>query len=541
MKRKGLVRLLGIVLALMLPLSAMAQGSALDMLTQASAQGKEIVTTITFEPGQTLAANPVVADLSKATAIRVSKMGGGFGGFSLLLNGVDVMSAKLHVQEDGIYILSETLGEKPLYFSWEDVQKGMAEAMRSSGADQASIDSFNQSFMNGFRQGFAMGMAGASEGMKSFENLTDEQIKQKITESLGGDDSLVKWIETIEAKKVVTTGEFTLEGSDVADTKTELVVTKEDMAALYDVAYIQKQIATQIKAEDTSLTDEQVQAKLASMVADIKAEIDRSGAEMPMVFYTKGTSDLVAVDVKFSGTFTPSKNGAELENATTSVAATTEGETATPSPEPAKPAKIDVAMLITSKTLDNGKMYNFSMSALQDDVKKLSMTGTLTKAAQTVVGTLTAVDGEDKPLMIADLTADYTDAKHLVANLAMTGFDNGASNAVVMDLDQTVGDTTIDTLLSVSAGTSVDAIKADAAAAKQGTLKVITVVQDDSGAYADLKDVKPEAAVQPMKMNAEELQTFFAALQSTGMQTLYKVLGNLPPSVSELLGGAMGN
>ena len=269
MKRKGLVRLLGIVLALMLPLSAMAQGSALDMLTQASAQGKEIVTTITFEPGQTLAANPVVADLSKATAIRVSKMGGGFGGFSLLLNGVDVMSAKLHVQEDGIYILSETLGEKPLYFSWEDVQKGMAEAMRSSGADQASIDSFNQSFMNGFRQGFAMGMAGASEGMKSFENLTDEQIKQKITESLGGDDSLVKWIETIEAKKVVTTGEFTLEGSDVADTKTELVVTKEDMAALYDVAYIQKQIATQIKAEDTSLTDEQVQAKLASMVADI--------------------------------------------------------------------------------------------------------------------------------------------------------------------------------------------------------------------------------------------------------------------------------
>ena len=72
MKRKGLVSFLSLLVALLLPLSAMAQSAALDLLSQAKTDGKEIVTTLTFEPGTTLAADQVVADMSAATAIRLS-------------------------------------------------------------------------------------------------------------------------------------------------------------------------------------------------------------------------------------------------------------------------------------------------------------------------------------------------------------------------------------------------------------------------------------------------------------------------------------
>ena len=541
MKRKGLVRLLGIVLALMLPMSAVAQGSALDMLAQASAQGKEIVSTITFEPGKTLAADQVVADMSAATAIRLSKLSGGFGGFSILLGDVEVISAKMHVQTDGVYVQSETLGEKPLYFSWEDVQKGIAEAMRSSGADQASIDQFSKGFMNGLSQGFTMGMNGAQDGMQAMKGLTDEQIKEKITQAMGGDDSMVKWIESIEAKKVVTTGEFTLEGSDVADTKTELLVTKEDMAALYDMAYVQKQMLAQVKAEDASLTDDQAQAKVASLIADIKAEIDKSGAEMPIVFYTKGTEEWIAVDAKFTGTFTPSKTTTATDSEAVTVMAEGATETAAATEQPATPVKVDLAAVITRKTMDNGRTYSFTMTANQDGVKKMTMIGSATKIGSSLVGTLMAADGEDQPLMAMDMAADYTDVKHVTANMAMTAYTNGTSQAVTVAFDQTVGDMAVDSNLSISSGASVDVIKANPETSLLGTVKVNTVVQEDSGAYASLKEVTPDAAVQPMKMSETELQAFFGAVQSTGMQTLYKVLGNLPPSASALFGGAMGN
>ena len=542
MKRKGLVRLLSIVTALMLPLSAMAQSAAMDLLKQAKTDGKEIVATVTFEPGAALAADQVVADLSAATAIRINKLAGGYGAFTLVLSGVDTVAAQLHVQADGLYVQSETLGTKPLFFSWEDLQKTMQNAMQSSGS---SAD------MAGFQQMMTTGMANIG-AVEETEPLTEEQIKQKITQAMGGDDSFVKWMEAIQARKVVTKGDYTIEGSDAADTKTEITVTKEDMASLYDVPYIQKQITAQLKSQDSTLTDEQATAKTKETIDQIKAELIKSNAVMPMVFYSIGEDNLVAADIKMTATLKKVSSDAmdtaatvttdtavvAADAAATADTATAAAEaTATPAVE--ETAKYDVSLVLTKKTADTGKIYAMTMYTNEDDKKVFGMSGNLAFNDKVATGTLTAVDGEDQPKLLMDLTCDYTDAKKVNGELAATAFDAKGDNAILLGFGQAVGDTTVDNALSVYYGTSVEEIKADTAKSLLGTVKLNITVKDDSGYFAALKEATPATSLEVMKLSAEELQTYLGTLQGNAFQLLYKIMGNLPQSVSKLLNSAM--
>ena len=530
MKRKGWIRLLSVVAALMLPMSAIAQSAAMDWMTQADTEGKEIVTTITFEPGATLATDPAVADMSAATVIRINKLAGGYGAFAVVLNGVDSIAAQFHAATDGIFVQSETLGTQPLYFSWEDINKGMTEAMSSSGMGETGMNQFSQGFMQGFTTGKGM-MDGTVEPTK----LTQEEMYQKITEAMGGDEGFVNWMKAIQAKAVVTNGEFTLGDSDTADTKTEILVTKEDIASLYDVTYIQKQVATQIKSKDATLTDEQVTAETAKQIEAIKVEVLASDVTLPITLYTKGTDDLIAVEWTMTGTFTN-----DATDTTAFLAADTAEPTATP--VPAAPAKINVHMTMARKTLADGKQYTANMTATKDDQAQFTMNGLLTKNDKTMTGTLT-MNGDKADQQVAfDLSADYTDAKHVFGKLNVSVNDKGALSAVVLGFDQVVGDTTVDNQLSLAYGESIEAITAAGDAAVLGTIKVNCVKQDNSGTFATISEATPATSLEVMKLSETDLQTYLSTLQSNAMQTLYKVLGNLPQSVSsQLMGSTTGN
>lgn len=525
MKHKGLIRLFSIAAALLLPLGAMAQGAAVDLLKQAEADGKETVTTITFAPGQTLAADQIVADLSAAAALRFNSVPGGLGAFTLVLSGVDSFTAQFRALTDGLFVQSEILGTKPLYVAWDDLQKLMAESMKGSGMEGAGMGSFGNGFMGGFKGGMMTDWTTNADGTP----VTEEQVKQKIIEAMGGDDSYVKWIEAIEAKKVVTTGEFTLEGSDVADTKTELTVTKEDMAALYEIPYVQKQMAAQLKAQDNTLTDEQADAKVKEVVGQIKDALDKSDAVVPMTFLTKGETELIAMQIKGSGLY---------QNTVNDVTTNADGSTTTNTTTTLVPVSFD--MVYTNKAVDGGKLHVFTLTGSEKDVKRFAVKGSLTTTDKTAVGTLTVTDDADKPKLLVDLTCDYSDAKHTFGELALTVYDT-TNTAILFGYDQVVGDATIDTTLAVSSGASIDAIKADAATAMLGTLKVNTVVQADSGTFAAIKEATPATSLEIAKLSDADMQTYVGSLQGNAMQALYKIMGNLPQSVSSLLFGTKGN
>ena len=539
MKRKGWVRFLSCAIALLLPVSAFAQSAAIDLLEQAKTDGKEIVSTITFEPGATLASDKIVKNMSAATAIRLNKLPGGYGAIAVVLSGVDVISGQLRVEKDGIYVQSETLGEKPLYFSWDDMNKGIMEAMKSSGADQNSIDQFNSSFMNGIQQAMA---TMAAQDVTEDKALTPEEIKQKIAEAMGGDEAIVQWLNAIEAKKVVTTGEFTLEGSDVANTKTELTITKDDINALYDVPYIQKQIAIQLKSKDSTLTDEQLTAKTAETVAQAKADIEKSNVNIPMTFYCNGETELIAMEMTMTGNFTRTTvNPAATDAAPADAAATESVATAAPATVITETVKAEMRTVFTRKTTDADKQYTLTVKTKSDDKEKFGLLATLKTNDKNATGSLTVTDDKAAPLMQVNLAADYSDAKHVTGELdaAFLGQDN--TGAAVLGFDQTIGDATIDTALSVSYGTTVEAIKAAKETALLGTLKVNMTVQEDSGFFSNLKEATPATSLELMKLNETDMQTYTGSLQSNLMQTLYKVFGNLPPDVASELSGLMGN
>lgn len=520
MKHRGLIRLLSILAALLLPLSAMAQGAADDLLSQAKKDGKEIVTTVTFEPGQTLAVDKAVADLSAAAVLRFNKLPGGFGAFTLVLQGVDSFTAQFRALSDGLTVKSDILGTKPVYIAWADMQKFMAESMKSNGA---GMQSFNQGFMGGLEGMFA-NKALTEDDTKV---LTEAEMKQKIVESMGGDDSLVKWVETIEARAVKTTGSFTQDGSDTADTQTVLAITNDDISAMYDVAYIQKQMAQSYKAQDNTLTDAQADEKVKKDVATIKDAVVKSGAKVDITLLTAG-EDLVGMTVSATGAYEKSEiNPVTNTDGTSTVATTTTYE------------PVSFAMTYAAKTVENGKTHSFTVTGADKDVKKFAANGSLTLTDKTATGTLTVTDEADKPKLLLDLACDFSDAKHTVGELALTAYDT-TNTAILFGYDQTVGETAIDTKLSVYTGTDITAIKADSVKSLLGTLKVNIAVQADSGTFAALKEATPETSLAIAKLSEAEMQTYLGSLQSGAMQAFYKILGNLPASVTSLLMGTSG-
>lgn len=538
MKRKGLVSFLSLLVALLLPLSAMAQSAALDLLSQAKTDGKEIVTTLTFEPGTTLAADQAVADMSAATAIRLMKLSGGYGGFALSLQGEDVLTAIGKLDPTGLYVLNSVLGDKPVYFSWQDLSTTISDAMRQNGTDEASIQQFTQ----GFEQGIAAVAAGGMP-MQSDTAMTEEEIKQKIIASMGGDESFVNWINGIEAKKVTSQGEFTLGESDTADTKTEFLITKDDLTAMMDLPYIQQQMAKQIKQKDASLTDEQVTAQVADAVEQSKAKIAESNVQIPITVYTKGEDELVALEAKLSGLFTQSEPDTATVNVSTdaaTVTATTDATAATATAAtPAAPAQVDVDLQLTRKTLDSGKLTTFKMNAAKDAAMVFDMIGTLTADDKAAAGTLSVMNDASVKVLQMDLSADYADAKNIGGALQVTVNDGQTQSAFVVGLKQAVADTTIDTALSLSSGKSVDEILANADTAMLGTLKVATLIQEDSGTFAALKEVSADTSLEPLKMTGEELAAYGTKIQNNAGLLMFTILGKLPQSVATLFTSSM--
>lgn len=531
MKRKGLIRILSVFVALMLPMTAMAQGAVMDLLAQAKADGKEVVTSITFEPSATLAADQLVADLSAATVLRFNKLPGGYGAFTLVLSNVDSFTALLRAQTDGLYVSSDILGDKPVYVTWDDMETLMNSDMMDGDISSNDMMPFTQSFANGFWEGFSFGKQNVEAGME-LKALTEEEIKAKFIEAMGGDDSYVKWCEeTFETKTVTTTGAFTLEGSDVADTKLEVTITNEDLASMFDVAYIQKQMAAQIKAQDPSLTDEQVTASLKEEVEKAKAEIIASEVSVPITIYTKGESDLVAMQVGVTGMFTASETGSfSAETTDTTVVAS---DTSVDENAKRKPVTFD--MVYTLATVNAGKLHTIRMNGTTNEEKQFAVYASLALDDKTAVGTLKATDGKDQQKLGLDLNCNFADPKHIVGDFAITVNDGTTNTAVLFDYDQVVSDASIATKLRISNGDSIEAIKADAEKTLLGTVHVDVVVQDDSGFFAGLKEATPDTSLEIAKMSDTEMETYAKSLQSNAMQVFFKILGNLPQSVSTLL------
>ena len=247
---------------------------------------------------------------------------------------------------------------------------------------------------------------------------------------------------------------------------------------------------------------------------------------------------MVAFEVNYTGlilknTETDTPDATAL---TTDAAQPTATVTATPTE--AVPTQAAIHAQYTRKSLASGKLYSFVMSAAEDEKALFDATGSLTVDDKKTSGTFNVTNGTAKMLQM-DLTSDYTDAKAVSGQVGMTILDPQSPMALLISFQQKVGDAGFDTALSLSSGTTMDALTASPATSLLGTLKVNTVIQDDSGLFNALKETTPETSILPVKMNNTEMNNFLSTLQSNAIQLAYKVLANLPPNVAKLLSGSM--
>ncbi len=526
MKSKGILRLLSILVALLLlPFGALAQGAQKDMVAQAYQDGKEVVTTLTFTPGAAMGADQITTDLCAATALRLTSMSDGYGALTLVLSGTDVFSAKLRTETDGMYAESEVLGDKPLYFTWDDLESLITEAMQDSGADADTIASFTQGFTQGIEEMTLLG------GQKT-EDMTEEEVKQKIIEAMGGDESFVQWIDSIEAKQIVTKGEFTLGDSDVADTKTEMTLTTEDMNAMLDTQYMKDKVSQQIKLEDSTLTDEELAAKTEEAIAEAKAEMEASGFTMPVTVYTVGEDeDFVAMQFDMTGNFTSEDiNDGELLS-----------EAGVTIDESDEPFKLDMTVKVIKKTLGTGTLYTLSVTATKDDESTVTMDGNLNVGDTACTGALTILDKDAQPALTLALTSDYTDPKHVTGSLEGTVVADEETTAFMLSMDKVVGDTTADTALSLYTAASLSALKADPDAALLGTLNIGLAVQEPGDTFTALAAATPDTSLEVMKLSDSEMQDYLGTLETNYMAVFYAIFTNLPDSVAQALSSEISN
>lgn len=523
MKRKGLIRLFSILIALLLPMSAMAQSSAVDMLAQANEDGKEIVSTITFEPGAMLSSDQMVTDLCAATAIRMQKLPGGYGAMTLTLSGEDMITVQVRVDDNGLYAQSEVLGDTPLYFTWDDIENGIVEAMKSSGMDESMTAEFSKGFSEGFKQALAFGEAAKA---KEDGTMSQDEISKKIVDMMGWDESVLTWANGIKDKAVVTNGSFTIGDSDTADTQTVMQITSDDMIALFDTQFMKDQMIKQQKMEDSSLTDAEAAKKADESISELKDAIGKSEFSVQVTELTNGEDEFVAMQFNMVGVGQTKLNG---EDTAETDAANTAAD------------KMDMSMQIITKTVDNGKQYTAVMSANQNDEHLFDMNASLTKSDTACTGSLSLTDADQKPLMTLNATSDYQDASHITGQLSGAAYDNGDEYAFLVTLDQTTGDNTIDTAIGFAGGTDLAALTADPESAMLGTLKVSTVVQDDSGFFTALAAATPEKSVELMKLSETDLATYTSTLETNFMTVVYKMFANLPDSVAQALTSEMGN
>jgi hypothetical protein len=518
MKRKGWIRLLSIITAILLPVGAMVQGAAADLLKQAEADGKEVVSTVTFEPGALLMSNQIVADMSAATVLRFQKLPGGYGALIVALSGADVFTAQFRMEETGIYAMSEALGSQALYFTWEDLKNGLTDLLKSSGVDESII----QSLTEGLDQGLSTGTL--TEDIDT-ASMSEAELRQKIVEAMGGDESLLSWLDAIEAKAIVTNGSFTLDGSDTADTQTEITITKEDLLALYQTSFVKNKIIEQLKAQDASLTDADAAAKADESLAELVKAMDTAEYETKVVKLTQGEDAFVAAQIDLTA-----KLPADEISLTDTTAAAAETDT-----QAAEMQAIAATVKITKKTLENGVQYAVTADATSEGAAVLSLAANLTKTDTACSGTLTVGESAAKPALELSMTADYQDPQNVSGKLEGTAYDGGSQYAFALTVGQQVTDTTVDTTIGLSTGDSLDAIAAAPDTALLGTLKVNTVVQADSGFFDSLAAATPQNSVEVLKLSEDDMTTFLGTLQTAYMTVIYNMYSNLPQSVATLL------
>lgn len=487
MFRKILASVLCLMLALAMPLTSLAATDiALKIVPGAElASADESIKTI-FD---NLFLRLIVEDESGLLAIESDKG--------------EIVSAGIRADEQGFYVASALLGDRVLYFSAEEVSAFMIEMMRQSGADEATIAQMEQSLAQMSGQSAANAVSGIMSDEDDLENMTAEEL-------YANDPAMLQFVKNMEEKMVVTEGEFTDAAFNTATTKTELVMTSEDLMLVFDSEMVKEMYGSM--AQSTGMTAEE----LIATVKDVFSQLDMT---YNIVAYTNG-DDLCAMQMDMV-----MKGDVTMEVTDTTGKTSTDTDT------------FDMTMDLDMNVLTTGDVENMNIVTTMVDNTQSQTIGFIANIAEndatdtvTFDGNLT--EGEQTVVLFQGAFAEGE-------NDAVNGWVGilAENQQVTFTLTGKETNDVYDALVSIY-------VRGDSTAIVEPTWSdsaiisfAVRVQETQTPALLNsLNNATPETSVRLLQMDQDALNNEINAISGDAMGALFTGLGNLP---SELFGMVM--
>lgn len=291
MIRKWMTTLLCLMLALALPLCAMAD-------TQ---------TTMQITLGDELVSQQAIKDLFDTLSFTITG-GDKAGALTVNVANTGVVTVAGSVDENGLYLGSELLGETVYYISWDELFTLMDAAMESS-AEGDELAAAQQSM-----EQFKTALMALIAGEESPDQSTDaEANKDAVLAQFADDPAMQAWLQTIMDKAVVENGEFAAEGRDVAAVKSSMTMTAEDLLPLFDTDYMRNSVKSGLQSSEENMTAEELEKLTDEVLAQSRQVIADSDFLMTMETYAdEANENLIGMDMKMTMTV---KEDGEVEGA----------------------------------------------------------------------------------------------------------------------------------------------------------------------------------------------------------------------------------
>lgn len=472
MTRKLITTLLCLVLAVALPLAALADTRH----------------TLTLIPGDDLSAVPAIADLCDALSLTLTK-GEKSGGLTLSVGGEDIATVALGADSTGLYVQSTLLGDDVYYVNWDDgfayvsdlvMEIAEANGMETDAGMAATLKNTLDLYKTKIVETLgAAGYAGSSTVTGTLDSAINdrEALKEMIQESFPDDPDMVAVYEHLFDNMTLEEGEFTDPERDPATRHMSMVLTSEDMADMCDTQYMRGVMEMTLKSQNPELGEEELSAAVDEAIEQARSVYEESDLQLVINIYTSDEdTNLVGMDMGMEMTI-PADEGTET--------------------------KANLNFNYDRLTGNNGVDHRADMSMIADDETLGLMGFQLSQGKDGVSDGYFAV----------------------LANQQQVTFAYHAENQ---------GNDRIRTLNLYSRGNAAAIIVPAASDRPLFGFQLVSGPAEDSVLDA-IDNATGDTAIDLMKLSAEEMQSLFIDLQAHVTQAAFTALGNLPESVIQLM------
>jgi len=288
MIRKFLTTMLALVLAVMVPVCALADRQH----------------TLTVIPGPDLAAIEAVADLAEVLSFTLTTGDEG-GAVDIGLSGNQMMSFAASADEKGLYFKSNLTGDDVLYIDWEE---GIALFSQLAAAEMGEEEALAMQQVLEAQLGEIA--AASSKPMSTL--TTSEDVIAAVEKAYPNDPEMVEYTKKIYEKMDVEEGTFASEKRDTATGRTAMNMTNEDLLAICETQTMRSMMADIVKAENPELEGAELDAAADAVLEEVREIYANMEMNMGMSIYTVDDGEtIVGLDLSVPMTI---KDGEETIN-----------------------------------------------------------------------------------------------------------------------------------------------------------------------------------------------------------------------------------